>query len=426
MNMRKLLTTLVAMALVATLFAVPAGAADPPNASGQTNALVRDIAYGGGRIYVGGNFTRARPNNAAPGAGDVVRQHVAAFNSTNGALVPTWAPRVNGEVFAVAVGGGRVYIGGNFTRVRGQPRRNIAALNARTGALLQTWRAGADGTVRALAIGRGGVLYAGGSFTHMNGAVREHLAAIGPGGGLGAWKPRVTQISGVGCPPRCAPVVHTIALSANKARIYVGGHFGRVNAANRNQVAAISRAGKVLAWNPNIFAANQCGTCTPLETHRVYTIIPTPHRIYMCGGFWKAWGTRVTSFNVLATNVTTGKPVPGFGIGTDGDTPGCALKGEILYLGGHFRYTGRACSQRPLPGQPAKACNAATSTRKFHVVAVNIRTNQIRPFNPAPNTPGGVWVVTAAVPGVSFGGYFTRFGGRDQEGIARYAGNPAA
>jgi hypothetical protein len=283
----------------------------------------------------------------------------------------------------------------------------------------------ANDTVRVLTAAPNGSIYAGGAFTRVHGAVRQHMALIGRGGALARWSPSIGQQGGFGCPPRCAPVVYTIALSPNRTRVYVGGHFGKVNGVNRNEAAAISTGGALLPWNPNIFAKKQCSTCTPLETHRVYTIIPTPHRVYMCGGFWKAWGTRVTSFNVLATNTSTGKPLAGFGIGTNGDTPGCALRGNTLYLGGHFTYGGRICSQRPPAGKGARSCNASNATRRLHVMAVNVKTNKILSFNPTPNTASGVWVVASGRPGVTFGGYFTRFGGQDHEGIARYRGTPS-
>jgi hypothetical protein len=423
--MRKILVTLGTIVLATIGLAVPAQAADPPKASVQTNAVVRDIAYGPTRTFVVGNFTRARPNGAAPGTNEVVRTHALAMNSNSGALIAGWGPRVNGQVFAVAFSRGRVYIGGSFTGVNGRPRKNLAAINAGSGAVIRSWNPGANDTVRALTAAPNGSIYAGGAFTRVHGAVRQHLALIGRGGTLARWAPSIGQQGGFGCPPRCAPVVYTIALSTNKTRVYVGGHFGKVNGVNRNEAAAISTGGRLLSWNPNIFAKKQCATCTPLETHRVYTIIPTRHRIYMCGGFWKAWGTRVTSFNVLATNTTTGKPLPGFGIGTNGDTPGCALRGNTLYLGGHFTYAGRACSQRPPPGQKVRSCDASNAARRLHVLAVNVKNNNIFGFNPTPNTAAGVWVVASGRPGVTFGGYFTRFGGQDHEGIARYTGNPA-
>jgi hypothetical protein len=424
MKMRKVLTTVAVAAIVATMLVTPAQAADPPSPSVQTNGLVRDIAYGPARTFVVGGFRRARPNGAAPGTNEVIRSRVLAMNSNNGALIAGWAPRVNGQVFAVVFTRGRVYIGGKFTLVNGAPRRNLAAINAASGALMQ-WNPGANDAVRALAVSPGGGVYVGGAFTRIRGIVRNHLALIGPNGGLGGWAPSVGQQGGAGCPPRCAPVVYSIALSATKTRVFVGGHFGKINGINRNEVAAISTSGVVQPWNPNIFAKGQCGTCTPLETSRVYTIIATRYRIYMCGGFWKVDGGRRTSYNVLATNTSTGRPLPGFGIGTNGDTPGCDLRGNTLYLGGHFTYAGRACSQRPPAGQNARACNATNSTRRLHVASVSVKTNQILPFNPTPNSPAGVWVVESGVPGVTFGGYFTRFGGRDHQGIARYAGNRA-
>ncbi len=439
--MRKILTLIAALAISATMLVTPAIAANPPASSAQVGVahsdLVRDSAFGAGRIFLVGKFTRARPaGDAAGSANEVVRFNVAALNSRTGVLIPGWNPKVNGQVFAVAFSRGRVYIGGQFTRVRGKPRKNLAALNAVTGALIPSWKPTTNAVVRELTVGAGGSIYAGGAFTRVDGRVRNHIALIGRSGGLGAFAPNIGQIGGQGCPPRCAPVVYSIALSPNGRTVYFGGHFGKVNGANRNEAAAVTTAGRLLRWNPNIFAKKNCATCTPLETHRVYTMIPTRNRVYICGGFWKVWGTRVTSFNVLVTNTTTGAPLPKFGIGTDGDTPGCALKGNVLYLGGHFQYVGRGCSQNPPPGQHSRGCTgtdpsnvktcAPSCVRRLHVAAINVKSGRVLSFNPTPNSDSGVWSVTAGPPGLVFGGYFWRFGGADQQGVARYAGNPAA
>src|ERR1039457_1132952 len=47
----------------------------------QTNGLVFAMAYASGVLYVGGQFTSARPPGAPLGTGEVARSYLAAFNS---------------------------------------------------------------------------------------------------------------------------------------------------------------------------------------------------------------------------------------------------------------------------------------------------------------------------------------------------------
>jgi hypothetical protein len=77
---------------------------------------------------------------------------------------------------ALAVSGGTVYAGGQFTSIGGQPRSRIAALDAASGSAIG-WNPNADGAVRALAV-TGGVVYAGGEFTTIGGNSQAYIAAI--------------------------------------------------------------------------------------------------------------------------------------------------------------------------------------------------------------------------------------------------------
>ena len=67
-------------------------------------------------------------------------------------------------------------------------RRGIAALDAGSG-LATSWDPSADNTVYALALG-GGLLHAGGDFTQIDGAQRTRLAALDVATrGVDAWAP---------------------------------------------------------------------------------------------------------------------------------------------------------------------------------------------------------------------------------------------
>ena len=420
--MRKLLfASLIPLLIVPIAWTTqPAWAVGPfaPDPSWQTDGVVRSITYRKSTMFIGGEFTHMRPAGAAAGTDEVPRSHVAAINLKTGNVRP-WKPDVNGNVFAVEVVGSTVYLGGSFTEVNGVARRNLAAVDRTTGHLLK-WDPRADNTVREIQRGPEGTLFVGGRFVTIDGRARRHIAEITTGGKLTGWAPRIGQISGFACPPRCPPNVLTIAFSVNGKLVYFGGHFGTVNGTPRDEVAAVrindDRA--LRAWEPDPYADAHCPTCTTPETSRVYNLIVTKDKAFMCGGFWKVrHGTR-NAYNVLVTNLTDGAPDPTFAAGDDGDTLGCALYQGVLYLGGHFDYAGAVCSQNP-PGSSAK-CTASNSTARQHVVAVDATTGDILPWNPAANSIHGIATIESGPGVVTIGGYFTQIGGTVQQGIAMY------
>ena len=71
-------------------------------------------------VYLMGHYDYAGPAND-------LRHHLAAFNADNGA-VADWNPTANTPygAFAAAVGAGHVFVGGEFTRINGQPQPGFA------------------------------------------------------------------------------------------------------------------------------------------------------------------------------------------------------------------------------------------------------------------------------------------------------------
>jgi len=99
----------------------------------------------------------------SPG-GTFSRSNIVAFNATSGVVSTSFAPSVNGEVWAMASNGTSLWIGGTFTSVNGVARRGVAKLNPTTGAVDTAFNANfASGKVTELAL-VGGRLIAGGTF----------------------------------------------------------------------------------------------------------------------------------------------------------------------------------------------------------------------------------------------------------------------
>jgi hypothetical protein len=109
---------------------------NPTSFTMNLNAQASQIAQSGSNIMItGGAFNGRDP---------VVRNNLAAINVSTG-QVTSWNPNLNGNVYALAIAGGKLYVGGQFTQVGTTPRNRLAAFNLSNGAL-DTWNPGATGT----------------------------------------------------------------------------------------------------------------------------------------------------------------------------------------------------------------------------------------------------------------------------------------
>jgi hypothetical protein len=173
---RTLRTTLVALGLGMVMAATPIvasasiglGAVVSANPANFTPNVASGAVYKfvqvGGTMYAGGSFSSvSTPAGVSPG-GTFARANIVAFNATTGVVSTSFAPSVNGQVWALASDGTSLWIGGTFTSVNGVARRGVAKLNPATGAVDAAFNANlASGKVTELAL-VGGRLLAGGTF----------------------------------------------------------------------------------------------------------------------------------------------------------------------------------------------------------------------------------------------------------------------
>jgi hypothetical protein len=120
-------------------------------------------------IYVCGAFTTI---------GETPRSYAACIDPVTG-LATGFDPRPDGPfVWALAVDGPVVYLGGLFTRVHDMDRANLVAVNGSSGIPCE-WDPGAGDILYALALG-GGRLFVGGYYTMIGGVYQPGHAALGP------------------------------------------------------------------------------------------------------------------------------------------------------------------------------------------------------------------------------------------------------
>ena len=198
--------------LITAVAATPAAAEEVssrPRPSATFDDNVMAVAYGGGVVFVGGRFRTAEDAGASAD-----RSRLAAVDAASGRLLD-WGPRPDGAVQAIARYGDSVYIAGDFTHVDGEPRYGLAKLDAATGALDPSFAPTVGGRALALAVGNGR-LYVGGSLTSINGHARDSAGAVTLGTGATA-----------GWAPHAAGTVHTLAATSD--RVYLGGTFSELN-----------------------------------------------------------------------------------------------------------------------------------------------------------------------------------------------------
>jgi hypothetical protein len=161
-------------AFVAVLLAVVGtGAADASIALGkvvQTNPVnytpninqgaVYKMAEVNGILYAGGSFSSVTTAPGVSPAGTFTRSNIVAFNAATG-VVTSFAPSINGEVWAIVASGTSLYVGGTFSSVNGIARRGLVKLNATTGAVDTAFNANLNNTVREAAIVNGRLIVSG-------------------------------------------------------------------------------------------------------------------------------------------------------------------------------------------------------------------------------------------------------------------------
>lgn len=204
--------------------ATPASAAfsNNPDTTWMTNGVVYAMTQSGGRIFVGGKFRSLRrcPTGVTC-AGGTIATNVGALDAATGDGIKTFKVTVGGDgatVYALAVSNGKLYIGGQFTSVNGEPRMNLAAVDATTGVLDPSFApqvGAATDYVRGM-LAHGGMVYIGGNFSTIDGAVRQHLAAFNANGSLnGTWRPRTSGVA------------RAFASTCTGDQIVIGGSFTR-------------------------------------------------------------------------------------------------------------------------------------------------------------------------------------------------------
>jgi len=201
----------------------------------DTNDRVRAIESNERTVWVGGNFTSVR---------GLARDRLFAIDAITGVVLDDFAPSANDDVHAVLYHDGWLYVGGEFTTINGLPAVRLVRMNPQTGVVDPNFRPQPNEEVRALAA-YGDRLYVVGEFTDIGppGQVERHVYAAGVSIGTGA---RVGPIFPL--VERNGPDDHAFRVGADVVQVSADGEFVFIGDRS-NEITKWNRLGGQEIWD---------------------------------------------------------------------------------------------------------------------------------------------------------------------------------
>ncbi len=414
-----------------------------------TGASVNAIAITGSDIYIGGNFINAGGNNLADG---IARWDGSTWNALSNGLTSCSGFECSPTVFALAVSGSDLYVGGNFINAGGNNSADfIARWDGSTWNSLGTGMSGTVGTI----IVSGSNVYAGGQFSTAGGNAANFIAlwdgsswsALGSGTNatVGAFSITGTDVyvggaftqAGTGSASRLARwngsswnavgnsgfnnIIRAITISGSD--VYVGGDF--TNAGGN------SSADYIVRWDGSSWNALGSGL-----NNTVFAITVSGSDVYVGGGFTDAGGNSSADY-IARWDGTTWNAL---GSGLNDTVFAIAVSGSNVYVGGNFTDAGGNTSADFIARWNGSSWNAMGSGWNDSVISIAISGSNVyaggnftghisRWDGSSWNSLGSglnntVEVIKISGSDVYAGGYFTDAGGNGSaDYIARWNGS---
>lgn len=394
---------------------LPSGrVANTPKAFATTDGDVYATALLGNVLYIGGAF-----KNVITTAGVTLPySHLAALDATTGNPVPGWQADTdtNGAVRALMLSpdNTRLYIGGDFLTVNGVNRRHLAALDPATGNVISSWSPNTDNSVRAIAVSSTTV-YVGGDFLNANNSTATKIAALDAvtGARVPGWSVGVdNQPYQTSSPAFTDGRIQALALSPDGSKLYLGGYINHVWHLGQNTDAVVRPGAAAVSTVDGTVDPNFQPPFLAGAAHAgmdpFQIVSGRAGHLYVAIG-----GLR----NVLTdVNPTTGATIWRDTASNDFQT--ISLFNKYLYAGGHIHKN-------------------VTDAAGTHTAVEGIRvdpdtglmdlswTPGFGPVNNDPTNPSyfGVWAMLATPAGLYAGGAFQLAGGVNHPHLAFY---PAA
>jgi hypothetical protein len=374
--MRRVGGAVIAALVVIGGLAIPeAGAATvrfqpAPVAGWSTNGIVKAVLVAGDTVYVGGQFTQVRGPGGSPTA---ARTNLAAFDRTTGALRTGFLSNTNGYVRQLATDGTKLFVGGSFTSIGNVNRSRLAALDLNTGAVDTVWAAGANSNVYALEV-RGTRLYVGGSFSTLGSVTRNRVGVVST----------ATGTLDTAFNPNANGTVLAIAASPDGNRVYLGGEFSTIGSASRRYAATVSATSGAI--QPLVFQYS-----TYAEVIDIDVSTDGSQVFAALGGLENS---------AIAWNTTNGNRQWYYQV--DGDTQAIRYYDGNVYFGFH---------------------EGALDDHSVRMLVADAASGAIvQSFRPTVNSFYGVWDIDVNADALVIGGEFTNVAGVNVQGVGIFQG----
>jgi hypothetical protein len=350
--------------------------------SNGVNNWVYALAVVGNEVYVGGSFTLA---------GGVSANGVARFNTQTN----TWSTLgtgssngVNNDVYALAVVGNEVYVGGAFTSAGGVSANYVARFNTQT----NTWSTLGTGSqngvnywVQALAV-VGNEVFVGGRFTSAGGVSANYVARFNT-------QTNTWSALGTGSSNGVNYWVWALAVVGNE--VFVGGRFTSAGGVSANYVARFNT--QTNTWS-TLGTGSQNGV-----NNDVYALAVVGNEVVVGGSFTLAGGVSANYVARFNTQTNTWSSLgTGSSNGVNNTVFALAVVGNEVVVGGIFTSAGGVSAN--------------------YVARFNTQTNTWSSLGTGSSNGVNDWVYALAVVGneVVVGGEFTLAGGVSANYVARY------
>ncbi|MBP2218283.1 PKD domain-containing protein [Arthrobacter sp. CAN_C5] len=350
--MRKLISILLGLLMVAGFGVAIPGAATaseqtlssvvrstPVNYTPHVlDGIVFSVAEVGDTIVLGGSFTQVQ---ASAGGPVLTRNGVVAFNKNNGQISAGFAPQFNSTVRSVvaAADGQSVYVGGQFGTLNGASTPKVVRLALSNGARITAFNAGnINAVVHDMKLS-GNRLFIGGEFTAVRGQARTALAELDPVSGALRTN---TNIVFAGTHRGGNTFVHKFDVTPDGRTMVVTGNFTTMNGLDRVQVGMVdlsSATSTVANWQTNRWKPN----CYSVFAYYLNDLDISPDGSYFVlgsmGGYGSGPPTLCDTVSRWETNARGAALNPVWVDYTGGDSVyALEATGHTVYFGGHNRW----------------------------------------------------------------------------------------
>lgn len=279
------------------------------------------MALSDGRLFVAGEFA------LAGNPGDMhARENLAVFDADTGALDMNWTGGTNRTVYTAVADQDRLYVGGRFGEAGEpgmlEPRVGLAVFDAASGALSSGWNGQLNDDVRDLHL-QGGRLFVGGEFNQAGEpgsmVARQHMAVFDAASGDldPDWDSGADN--------------NVLSIDGDDDRLYVGGYFlaagpdGSFEA--RDYLAAFELPGGELVTN-----------WSPSPDDRVTRLVVSEDRVYAGGEFAQFNGDRRP--HVVAIDKASGDRDASWQVSVDDEVSTLHVADDLVFFGGWFEGAG--------------------------------------------------------------------------------------